>query len=45
MSNCPYCGGKEIDLDEYGTVTECEKCGTVYRMMGMRRSDSDEPTE
>lgn len=36
---CPFCNGTLEEIDKYGTVEECLKCGTTYQMLPMERTE------
>ena len=39
MRTCNLCNGELVEIDEYGAVEECLKCGTIYRVMPMGKSE------
>lgn len=41
MRTCNLCNGELIEIDEYGTVEECLKCGTTYQMLPMERTEDE----
>lgn len=41
MRTCNLCNGELVEIDEYGTVEECIKCGTIYQMLPMERSEDE----
>ena len=45
MIYCPFCNGRVMETDKFGTETECELCGTVYKVLPMKRSEKDESNQ
>lgn len=41
MRTCNLCNGELIEIDKYGTVEECLKCGTTYQMLPMERNKDE----
>lgn len=39
MRTCNLCNGELVEIDEYGTVEECLKCGTIFKLLPMERED------
>lgn len=44
MRTCSFCNGKLEEIDDIGTE-ECLLCGTIYKVLPMKRNDKDEPKE
>ena len=42
MIYCPFCNGRVMEIDKFGTETECELCGTTYSILPMKRNGEDE---
>ena len=40
MRYCPMCNGALYEKDDIGTE-ECEKCGTIFRLLPMERSKDE----
>lgn len=41
MRTCNFCNGKLEEIDDIGTE-ECLLCGTIYKVLPMKRNDENE---